>query len=159
MPYRRGSRPSIHAFCVPFLPVASLQSHCAVCLRRPFVAAVDWQLPALPIGSIITAGISLGILAATFENMLNVIHKRRRVRDSSDDELCAYCSGFGTVRCEVCNSRGAVFVGVTYFQRVCPACNGKKRERCRRCAGSGKSGMKKSQIQVEKQKPSDHSLQ
>lgn len=126
--------------------------------------------------------VSIGILGATFENMLNVLYNHNRVvrdhtpfatraisevvnlssltpvefkpvetdqtaqRDSSDDELCPNCSGFGTVRCEVCNSRGAVFVGGTSFQRVCPACNGKKREKCRRCAGSGKTGMKKSMV-------------
>lgn len=64
----------------------------------------------------------------------------------SNDELCAFCSGFGSVRCEVCGSRGVLTILGTSVQRQCPACEGRKRERCRRCAGSGKSGMKKSVI-------------
>lgn len=67
----------------------------------------------------------------------------------SEDELCHYCSGFGTVRCEICSSTGVINISGTSFQRKCPVCEGHKRERCKRCGGTGKSGKKK-----QKQPPS-----
>ncbi|PXF47665.1 hypothetical protein BWQ96_02527 [Gracilariopsis chorda] len=145
MSSRRRARNAQRAFCAPWVASWTPLVQTAICAREPALG-LGYDLSVLPVGSIIAAGVSIGILGATFENMLNVLYNHNRVRDSSDDELCPNCSGFGTVRCEVCNSRGAVFVGGTSFQRVCPACNGKKREKCRRCAGSGKTGMKKSMV-------------
>lgn len=54
---------------------------------------------------------------------------------------------FGIRRCMVCLGRGSIDIVRARATRTCPLCNGSKKEKCKRCAGRGLSGVKTSQIQ------------
>lgn len=56
--------------------------------------------------SVLGAGIALGIAGAMFEVMLNVLYGSPPA--PNDNELCDYCSGFGTVPCELCLGVGSI---------------------------------------------------
>lgn len=51
-------------------------------------------------------GIAVGVAGAMFEVMLNVLYGSPPA--PNDNELCDYCSGFGTVPCELCLGVGSI---------------------------------------------------